>query len=82
MSISIASIEVTADGDKIIYRWRISAEAHAVGLHPAHDGNALWLGDDLGSPEGAGVIDSAIDHARDSTRNRVLQQWDGTGPLF
>lgn len=82
MSIRVAQIEAQIDGNKIIMRWEIPAEAHAVGLRAARGAGDLWLGDDLGTPEGVGALDAALLHGANAVRHRVSAQWNGIVPLF
>ena len=80
--IVIARVQVRVDGDACLYSWSIAPEAHAVGLAPSVGGNRLHMGDDLGTPEGCGVIESALAHAQSAIRHRVLAQWNGLHPLW
>lgn len=82
MAITVAQVEVSLDGDTCRFRWTIPAQAHAVGLSAARGGGHLYMGDDLGSPEGAGPLKAALYHASDAILHRVLRAWDDTYNLF
>lgn len=82
MSIPICTIAVELDGNTLRYRWTIEAESHAVGLTAARGGDAIAMGDDLGTPEGVGAVHAAIDHAAIAIRHRVSGSWNGLHPLF
>lgn len=82
MGIRVAQIEAEIDGDQIRYRWAIPGEAHSVGLRAAAGGNRVWLGDDLGAPEGAGALEAALGHGVTAIGHRVRAQWNGMAPLF
>ena len=82
MGIRVAQIEAQIDGDEIRYQWVIPGVAHAVGLRAAVGGNRVWLGDDLGSPEGAGALEAALQHGVVAIGHRVRAQWNGCQPLF
>lgn len=82
MAIRIATIEVLLDGDAVRWRWTVQPEAHAVGLSYAAGSNWCRMGDDLGTPEGAGAISTALAHASSAIDRRVLAAWNGLQPLF
>lgn len=82
MSIRIATIEVHLDGDAVRWKWTVEPEAHTVGLSAATGSNWCRMGDDLGTPEGAGAISAALAHASSAVDHRVRAAWNGLQPLF
>lgn len=80
--ITVAHVSAVYDGDQIKYRWAIAPESHAVGLNPAAGGSCLWIGDDLGAPRGADIIESAIAAGAHFVGMRVKRQWSDTLAMF
>lgn len=73
--LAIASIVVTFNGDHVVTRWRIEAEAHSLGLVADVGRGSYRLTDDMGSPDGAATIAHAVQSAARGVSESVARQW-------
>lgn len=78
----IARLVAEYDGDKVIVRASIPAEAHSVGLDARSWDYREYLGDDLGSPAGATVVADSLHVVATDIGRSLRYQWEGTQPLF
>lgn len=80
---TIATISLEYDGGLVHARAKIPPQAHTLGLTAKEWHTAADMGDDLGSPEGAGAIEAVLQHAAAHLCTSLRIQWnDTTGPLF
>lgn len=82
MPVPIASISLELDGNALRWKWTIDPAAHAIGLTGSSGSNWCRMGDDLGTPEGAGAISAGLAHASSAIDHRVRAAWNGLVPLF
>lgn len=82
MSVRVCSIEVLYDGDALVGRWRISGEAHAIGVASAQGSFSRALGDTLGADEGVARLSVLLDDCGTRIRQQVAGAWDSPQPLF
>lgn len=78
----ICSFAVDYDGRECRLRWRIPAEAHSVGLRGAEGSFEVYLGDDLGTTDGAKRVADAVRDAGDLLYRHLIDDWRDTDPLF
>lgn len=79
--IEVAHIDVTYHGDIWQTKWRITPEAHGVGLAASNGGVSMHMGDDLCDPAGATKARDHLRAAVDGLARELAGQW-GTAPLF
>lgn len=51
--IEVVRFRLLVDGHKGEARWEVPADAHPLGVTPAHGSRHWRMGDDLGTPDGA-----------------------------
>lgn len=79
--VTVCSVVVFYDGNHITTRWKVEADAHAVGLTADLGRGRYIIGDDLGTPQGAAVVAHALHSASRSLAGSVARQW-GTPHLW
>lgn len=78
----VCSIQITYDGTLVRGEGVIPGEAHSLGLSPDRRVHHAHMLDDLGSPEGSGVIEAVLARVVSGLASSIRSQWSGEQPLF
>ena len=77
----LVRLTAKVDGGVLLVRWDVPAEAHPLGLSPAHDTRSVRLVDDLGTPDGVVLVRDYMVEAVHRAMDELYGAWDAE-PLF